>query len=71
MTICPIAPAMPAVLLSLMDNSLGLIEEKISSFDKEKIEFFQKVAQGKEKPSVAGKEVFQYLKEAVLIQQSD
>ena len=61
----------PAVLLSLMDNSLGLIEEKISSFDKEKIEFFQKVAQGKEKPSVAGKEVFQYLKEAVLIQQSD
>jgi len=56
----------PAVLLSLMDNSLGLIEEKISSFDKEKIEFFQKVAQGKEKPPVEGAEVFTYLTNEVL-----
>jgi len=61
----------PAVLLSLMDNSLGLIEEKISSFDKEKIEFFQNVAQGKEKPPVEGAEVFTYLTNEILKQKSD
>ena len=56
----------PTVILSLIDNSLGMIEDKISSLDKAKIEFFQQVAQGKEKPSVEGTEVFRYLKDAVL-----
>ena len=37
----------PAVILSLIDNSLGMIEDEISSLDKAKIEFFQQVAQGK------------------------
>ena len=56
----------PAMILSLIDNSLGMIEDKISNLDKGKIELFKKVAQGKEKPSVEGKEVFRYLKNAVL-----
>jgi len=60
----------PAVILSLIDNSLGMIEDKISSLDKAKIEFFQQVAQGKAKPSVEGKEVFRYLTEAILRQSS-
>ena len=56
----------PAVILSLIDNSLAMIEDKISSLDKAKIEFFRQVAQGKQKPTVEGKEVFRYLTEAVL-----
>jgi hypothetical protein len=56
----------PAVILSLIDNSLGMIEDKISSLDKAKIEFFRQVAQGKQKPTVVGQEVFRYLTEAVL-----
>jgi hypothetical protein len=56
----------PTVILSLIDNSLGMIEDKISSLDKAKIEFFQQVSQGREKPTVQGKEVFRYLKDAVL-----
>ena len=56
----------PAVILSLIDNSLAMIEDKISSLDKAKIEFFRQVAQGKQKPTVEGEEVFRYLTEAVL-----
>jgi hypothetical protein len=56
----------PVVVLSLIDNSLGMIEDKISSLDKEKIEFFQQVAQGKKKASVEGAEVFKYLTDEVL-----
>ena len=56
----------PAVILSLIDNSLGMIEDKISSHDKAKIEFFRQVAQGREKTDIEGKETFQYLKDAVL-----
>lgn len=56
----------PAVILSLVDNSLGMIENKISSHDKARIEFFQQVDQGKERPDIEGKEVFRYLKNAVL-----
>jgi hypothetical protein len=56
----------PVVILSRVDNSLRMIEERVSNMDKTKIEFFQKVAQGKEKAAVEGTEVFRYLKEAVL-----
>jgi hypothetical protein len=56
----------PAVILSLIDNSLRMVKDEISSLDKAKVEFFHQVAQGKEKPSAEGKEVFRYLKEAVL-----
>ena len=56
----------PSVDLSLVDNSLRLIEEKISSIDKGQMEHYQRVAQGKEKPALEGAEVFRYLKKAVL-----
>lgn len=56
----------PAVVLSRIDNLLVMVEDIISSLDKSKIKFFQKIAQGEEKAPVEGKEVFRYLKEAVL-----
>ena len=55
----------PMVIFSLVDNSLRLLSDPISSFDKPKIEFFQKVAEGKEKASVEGGEVFTYLEKEV------
>ena len=58
----------PAVILSRIDNSLRMLEEEISSFDKGRIAFFQKIAQGEEKSSVEGVDVFRYLKETVLKQ---
>jgi len=56
----------PMVIFGLADNSLRLLSDPISSFDKPKVEFFQKVAEGKEKASVEGKEVFNYLANEVL-----
>lgn len=56
----------PAVIFSLIDNSLVMLEEEISSLDKGKIKHYQQVAQGKEKASLEGEDVFQWLKEAVL-----
>ena len=58
----------PAVILSLIDNTLRMTKDEISSLDKAKIEFFHLVAQGKERPDIEGSEVFRYLKEAVLRQ---
>jgi len=56
----------PAVVLSLINNSLVMFEDTISSLDKDRITLFQKVARGEEKASIKGKAVFQYLKETVL-----
>ena len=56
----------PIIIYSLVDNTIKLHDEPISSFDKSEMEFFQQVAQGKEKAAVEGAEVFNYLKEAVL-----
>jgi len=61
----------PVVALSRTDNSLRLVENQSSNMDKTKVEFFQKMIQGKEKATVEGTEVFRYLKEAVLKQPSD
>ena len=41
----------PMVLYSIIHNSLKLIETQTGSFDREKIEFIQKVASGKEQAS--------------------
>jgi hypothetical protein len=60
----------PAVILSLIDNSLRMIEEPVSSLDKAKMEFFHQAAQGKEKPDIEGADVFDYLKDAVLVADS-
>jgi len=56
----------PAVILSLIDNSLKMIKDEISTLDPAKIEFFRQVAQGNEKASLEGVEVFGFLKDAVL-----
>ena len=58
----------PVVVFSLINNSLAMFEDKISSLDKGKVQFFQQVAGGEEKAPVEGKEVFRYLKEKVLKQ---
>ena len=56
----------PAVVFSLVNNSLAMLEEKVSSFDKGKMALFQKVARGEEKAPIEGIDVFRYLKETVL-----
>ncbi len=58
----------PVVALNQIDNSLKMIEDHVSNMDKSKLEFFQRVIQGKEKADVEGTDVFRYLKEAVLKQ---
>lgn len=58
----------PMVLYSIIQNSLKLIEQQTGSFDREKIEFIQKVASGKEQASSEGPLVFQYLKKTALLQ---
>lgn len=52
----------PMVIYNMMHHTLKLIDQQISSFDREKIEFVHKVAAGKENPSAEGLDVFQYLK---------
>jgi len=56
----------PAVILSLIDNSLKMIKDGISTLDQAKVAFFRQIAQGKKKPDIEGTEVFKYLKDAVL-----
>jgi hypothetical protein len=52
----------PMVIYSIIHNTLKLIDQQVSSFDKEKIEFVHHVALGKEKADAEGSDVFQYLK---------
>jgi hypothetical protein len=54
------------VLYSMIHNTVKLIDEQIGSFDSGKIDFFQKVAAGKQKASSEGAHVFFYLKDAAL-----
>ena len=56
----------PAVVFSLIDNSLVMMEEEISNLDKGRIKHYQQVAQGKEKASQEGEDVFRWLKEEVI-----
>jgi hypothetical protein len=56
----------PMIIYSLIHGTLKLIEEQISSFDKNKIELLQQIAAGKQKAAVEGPDVFEYLKNAVL-----
>ena len=55
----------PIVIFSPMDNSLTLIEERISSFDRPKLDYIHQVATGNEKAAIEGADVFRYLKQAV------
>jgi len=56
----------PMVLYSMMHNTLKLVDRQVGSFDKEGVEFVQRVASSQEKASVEGSDVFQYLKEVAL-----
>lgn len=56
----------PMVIYSLIHNKLKLIDDPVGSFDKEKIEWVQEVAAGKESPAGEGPYVFQYLKETAV-----
>ena len=56
----------PLVIYSLIHGTLKLIEDRISSFDKTKIELIQQIAAGKQKAADEGPEVFDYLKNTVL-----
>ena len=56
----------PMVIYSIIHNSLKLIEQQTGSFDREKIEFIHRVAEGKERADAEGPDVFQYLKNGAL-----
>ena len=56
----------PMIIYSLIHGSLKLIEDRISSFDKTKIELVQQIAAGKQKAAAEGPDVFECLKNAVL-----
>jgi len=56
----------PMVLYSIIHNTIKLIDQRIVSFDRGKIEFVQQVAAGKEQASSEGPYVFQYLKEIAI-----
>ncbi len=56
----------PAVLYSLADNTVKVIESPISSNDKEKLAYYKKVASGEEKAAITGEAAFAFLKESVL-----
>ncbi|QTA86351.1 hypothetical protein [Desulfonema magnum] len=58
----------PLVIYSIIHNVIKLIDDQISTLDKEKTEFVHKVAMGKEKASKEGTEVFRYLRDAVVRQ---
>jgi hypothetical protein len=56
----------PMVLYGMIHNTLKLLNQQIGSYDRGKIEFLKNVAAGKEKSSVEGPDVFQYLKSEAL-----
>ena len=58
----------PMVLYSIIHNTIKLIDQQIGISDREKIEFVQQVAAGKEQAFFEGSLVFQYLKKTALLQ---
>lgn len=56
----------PIVVYSLIENEIKLIDERIGSFDKGKIEYFQSIVSGDREAIKAGAEVFEYLRKAVM-----
>lgn len=56
----------PMVIYSRIHHTLKWIDKPVSVFEKDKIEWIQKVAADKEKPSAEGSSVFENLKEAVI-----
>ena len=56
----------PMVVYRQVDNSLKLIEARIGSFDKAKLDYVRQVAAGNEEADIEGPDVFRYLKDAVM-----
>jgi hypothetical protein len=56
----------PIIIYSRISNVLSLVDEQISTRDKERIEFVQSVALGKQDASLEGPQVIDYLKRAVI-----
>lgn len=55
----------PIVCYSLMHNRLFAVLPAIESFDRARMERYQEIIHGDEKPSLTGAEVFQFLKDEV------
>jgi hypothetical protein len=55
----------PIVCYSLIHNRLFAVLSAIGTFDRIKMEWYQEVMNGAEKPSLTGAEVFQFLKDEV------
>ena len=60
----------PAVIFSLIDNQVKLIDRAISTDDVDEMGFYQKVGAGDEKAPLEGNEVFHFLEQSVLKKQS-
>jgi len=58
----------PIVVYSLIENEIKLIDKRIGSFEKEKIDYYQSIVSGNQKASKEGAEVFEYLRKAVINQ---
>lgn len=56
----------PVIIYSPFDNRIRLLDIKIGSFDKEKIELIQNVVDGAQHEVMEGRDVFQYLSQAVV-----
>jgi hypothetical protein len=56
----------PIVVYSLIENEIKLVDERIGSFDKEKIGQFQSIATGNQKAFKEGAQVFEYLRKAAV-----
>jgi hypothetical protein len=52
----------PMVLYSIIHNTIKLIDQRIVSIDREKVEFVQQIAAGSKQAPFEGSSVFQYLK---------
>ena len=60
----------PAVIFSLMDNQVKLIDRAINVNDIDEMGFYQKVGAGDEKAPIEGEAVFHFLEKEVLKQRS-
>jgi hypothetical protein len=56
----------PMAIYSMVHGSLKFIDDRISSFDKPKIELVQDIAAGNQKATLEGPQVFDHLQELVL-----
>jgi len=56
----------PVIMFSMANNRLKLINEKMNINNPDKMEFLNRIASGKEAPTIEGAAVFQHLKTAAI-----